>query len=308
MALFDYLKQVQRFLRDGQQKLENPSDLIVYVNRARREMAGRAQILRILTPIGAPIQSIQITATGSGYTLPQVTITPPDAPSGGLPFPGGAQATALATAAAGHISDIEVQFGGDGYFQPTVTITDPTGTGATATATLAPYINQTAINQEIYKYSDINLSQFPGVAAIFAVKSVSIIYSNYRYSLPAYPLTIYQAMIRQYPRQYLYVPTMAGTDERGTAGQLYLYPIASQAYQMEWDCFCLPSDLLTDLDYEALPLPWTDAVPYFAAHLAFLELQNLNAAKFYLDLYDNMTHRFSAYARPGRANNVYGRY
>lgn len=308
MALFDYLKQTQRFLRDGQQKLENPADLIIYVNRARREIAGRSQTLRALTPIGAPIQSLQVVLPGSGYTAPQIVITPPDAPSGALPFPAGAQATALAGFAAGKITDAEVQFGGDGYFQPVASVVDPTGKGAALAVTLAPYLNQTQANQEVYRFADVNLQQFPGYSAVFAVKSVSIIYANYRYSLPAYSLSVYQAMIRQYPRQYLYVPTMAGSDERGTAGQLYLYPIASQAYQMEWDCFCLPSDLLTDQDFEALPLPWTDAVPYFAAHLAFLELQNLNAAKYYLELYDSMVHRYSAYARPGRMTNPYGRY
>jgi hypothetical protein len=77
---------------------------------------------------------------------------------------------------------------------------------------------------------------------------------------------------------------------------------------MEWDCFCLPIDLETDDDPEAIPLPWTECVPYFAAHLAFLEMQNLNAGGFYLQLFEKMMHDFSAYARPGRAINPYGRW
>ena len=77
---------------------------------------------------------------------------------------------------------------------------------------------------------------------------------------------------------------------------------------MEWDCFCLPKDLNTDDDFDALPRPWTDAVPYFAAHLSYLGLQNLNAAQYYMSLYDEMVHRYSAYARPGRQINPYGRW
>ena len=77
---------------------------------------------------------------------------------------------------------------------------------------------------------------------------------------------------------------------------------------MEWDCFCLPKDLNDDDDYEAIPKPWTDAVPYFAAHLCYLGLQNLNAAQYYMNLYDEMVHRYSAYARPGRHINPYGRW
>ena len=59
---------------------------------------------------------------------------------------------------------------------------------------------------------------------------------------------------------------------------------------------------------DVIPQPWADVVPYFAAHLAYLELQNLNAARFYLDLFDKMTQRKSDYARPGRVSNPYGRW
>jgi hypothetical protein len=66
--------------------------------------------------------------------------------------------------------------------------------------------------------------------------------------------------------------------------------------------------LIDDQQPEAIPAPWSETDPYFAAHMCYLELQNLNAAKFYLDLYDQMVHRYSAYARPGRMTNPYGRY
>ena len=77
---------------------------------------------------------------------------------------------------------------------------------------------------------------------------------------------------------------------------------------MEWDCQMLPQDLTTNLSVEAIPEPWTEAVPYFATHLAFLELQNYNAGKFYLYLFDKMLQRYSDYARVGRVTNPYGRF
>ncbi len=58
---------------------------------------------------------------------------------------------------------------------------------------------------------------------------------------------------------------------------------------------------------EAIPQPWTDAVPYFAASLAYMELQNLNAARYYGEEFDKRTLGYSSYARPGRAINPYGR-
>ena len=305
--LFSYLMQVQRFLRDGNQDLVNPADLITLVNRARREIAMRTQSIRIMPPVSGSIMSATVTAGGSGYTAPVVTITPPDFPGGAARYPRGAQATATATVVGGQIVVVDITFGGYGYFQPQITITDPTGVGATAAPVLS-YINQTIAGQEQYQFSAVDLTQFPGVGSIFAVKSVSLIFSSYRFSIPVYSFSTYQAQIRNYPYQYEYVPTVGAQVGQGVNGSLYLYPLASQAYQMEWDCFCLPDDLLADQDYEALPPPWTEAVPYFATHLAYLELQNLNAAKYYEDQFEKRVHGYSAYARPGRATNISGRW
>ena len=87
-----------------------------------------------------------------------------------------------------------------------------------------------------------------------------------------------------------------------------MYPLPSQTYQAEWDCQCLPSDLIDDQSHEAIPMPWRDAVAFYAAHLAFLELQNYNAAKGMLDLYEKFAQRYSDYARVGKVVNVYGRF
>ena len=278
-----------------------------YVNRARREIALRTQCIRILTPIAGQIESIAVTNPGSGYTNPIVTISPPDAPNGMQPYPGGLQATAVAQQIGGQISNVSVSGGGDGYFQPQATLNDPTGTGAVLVPHITP-ISQTQGNQEVYRFADIPLAQFPGVGAVFAVQSISIIYANYRYSLPCYPFSVYQSMIRQYPRQYLFVPTISGQYGQGTNGSLYLYPIASARYQIELDCFCLPTPLSDDQQFESLAEPWTDCVPMGAAVYAYEELQNLNSATYWQRKFDDYTHRFSAHARPGRVTNPYGRW
>jgi hypothetical protein len=309
-VLSDYLKATQGFIRDRGERYVNVDDLTGYINRARREIAERTQCIRVLTPISGSVFEIQITNPGSGYTNPIATISSPDFPSGAPPLPAGAQATATVQQIGGKISNISVSYGGSGYFQPTVTISDSgggTGKGATATASVSP-ITVSQFAQEVYPFSAVPLQQFPGVDSIFAVKSVSFLYSNYRYSLPCYPFSVYNAIIRSYPLAYYYIPTVCAQYGQGVNGSIYMYPIPSSIYQFELDCFCLPTDMIDDGTFEAIPQPWADAVPYFSAHLAYLEMQNLNAAKFYLDLYDNMVHRYSAYARPGRATSPYGRW
>lgn len=307
-SLNQYLQQTQRFTRDANQAMLNPDDLVFYINQARREVAMRAQAIPILTLISGAIVSATINGGGSNYTNPSAVISPPDSPSGMLPFPNGAQATATVTQTGGVIDSVTIAFGGSGYFQPTITITDPTGSGADIVLTTT--VNNTLnLGQEVYPFSGIDVSQFPGVASIYTVRSVSIIYLNYRYSVPIYAFSTYQAQIRQYvASQYLYVPSFGAQLGRGAGGTFFLYPPPSQTFQMEWQAYCLPSDLTTDADFEAIPDPWPDLVPYFASHLAFLELQNLNSARGMLELFDMRMQRFGGYALPGRAVNPYGRF
>jgi hypothetical protein len=306
-TLFTYLRQTQRFLREARQELLNPEDLIEYINQGRREVAARTQCIRRLTPISGQIVSASVVNAGSGYTAPTVSITPPDFPSGYQPSPGGAQATAGAVLSSGTIASVTIGFGGYGYFQPIISIVDPTGTGASISPSISQ-INLLTPQQEVYPFSSIYVGNWPGVDSVYMIKSVSIIYSGYRYSIPIYDFTQYQARVRNYPYQYQFVPTMGSQFGQGTDGSFYLYPLPSQVYQVEFDCFCLPQDLTDNQSVDVVPQPWSDTVAYWAAYLGFSELGNLNAAKFYLDSFDNMTIRKGAYARAGRAVNPYGRY
>jgi hypothetical protein len=307
-SLFEYEKQVQRFMREQRQEFLNPDDLRVYINRARREVAGRTQCIRRLTPISGQIVQAQVLTPGTGYTNPVAVITPPDFPSGVKPSPNGRQATAGVELQGSTVSGFNINDGGDGYFMPQASISDPTGTGATVSLTLSP-INTLNIGQEVYNFSDIYLGNWPGVDSVYAIKSASVIYSNYRYMLPMYDFTTFQSLVREFPFQYQYVPTFCSQYGQGAGGSFYAYPLPSQTYQWEFDCFCLPSDMTIDNSIpEAIPAPWTDAVPYFAAHLAYLEIQNWNAARMYQELFDKMTLGYSSYARPSRRTNPYGRY
>jgi hypothetical protein len=302
-----YLQQLQQLMRDQKQEWQNPADLLAYVNTARKEVALYAQCIRVLTPISSQILSVNVTSGGSGYVNPTVVITPPDFPSGYGSSPGGRQATALATLNGNVISGIDIVDGGSGYFQPVVTVTDAVGTGAAATLSLGP-MNLLKQGQEVYNFSDIDLSQNSGVSAVYYVRSVSIIYADYRYSIPIYAFSEYQAKIRQYPFQYQYVPTFGTFFGQGTSGSLYVYPLPSQTYQMEWDCLCLPADLADNLSVEVLPDPWTGAVKWYASHLVMLERGNFNAAKMYYDRFEQSVLHYSNHTRIGRIVNPYGRY
>lgn len=307
-SLFTYQAEVQKWLRETKQDLINPQNIVNYINRGRREVAMRTQSIRVLTRSSAPVVSASVIIGGTGYSnSPSIAITTPDFPSGAGANPNGAQATASALVSGGIITAVDINYGGDGYFQPIATVTDSSGTGASVTLQTGP-INTLNVGQEVYNFSDIYLGANPGAKSVFAIRSVSVIYANYRYTLPMYSFTVYQSMVRQYPHQYQYVPTFCSQFGQGAAGSLYMYPLPSETYQFEVDCYCLPQDLKTNQDYEVIPDPWTDAISYFATHLSYLELQNYNAAALYLKLYNDQLLIYSQSSRIGRAVNPYGRY
>lgn len=305
-TLNDYLQACQRFLRDQRQELLNPGDLVVYINKGRREVAMRAQCVRMLTPVSGSISSVTITAVGSGYTGATLSISAPDFPSGGVTNPTGLQATVSLTVASGTVSTATITQVGAGYFSPTYSVTG-NGTGATVSLTVGG-VNKLTAGQEVYPFSSVSVASLPGVDTIHMIRSISLIYSNYRYSLPVYSFSEYQAKIRNYPFQYQWVPAFASQFGQGVSGSFYLYPIPSTTYQYELDCTCIPSDLTTNSSTEVLPAPWNEAVVLYAMHQSYLELQNYNAAGYYLKLFDEFVNRYSTYARPGRVTNPYGRY
>lgn len=305
--LFSYLEQCQRFIRDQKQNLVDVGNLQNYVNRARREVAMRAQCVRILTPISGSVVSCAVTNGGSSYSnAATATITPPDFPSGFAPFPNGAQATATPIIQAGKIAAVDIAFGGSGYYQPEITFSDTTGSGAAATLSVSP-INIMNQGQEVYPFSRVDLSAFPGAASVYAIICVSVLYANWRYTLACPSFSSYQASLRSFPSQYQYVPFYMAQYGRGTSGAFFMYPQPSAAWQMEWDCLCLPQDLVDDQSYEILPEPFTDAVPFLSAYYAMLELQNMNAARVYKGEFDEWMNRYAVATQPGRPSNNYGR-
>lgn len=308
-TLFSYMQLVQRLIHDTKQEKANPEDILAYVNQGRREVAERAQCIRRLTPISGSVVSATVVNPGTGYTAPTVSITPPDFPSGVPPYPNGAQATGNAILLGGTIAAVDIAFGGSGYFQPVGSIVDPTGTGASISLTLTPFhvLNP---SQEVYNFSDLPVtSWWPGIDYVYALRTnPTIIYSNYRFGIPCYAFSEYQTKVRNFPLQYQWVPSICAQFGQGADGSIYAYPLPSQIYQWEWDCLCSPSDLIDNQSYDALPHPWAQSVAYYATHLAYLNFQNLNAAEYYMKLYENSVVRRSQAARPSRVVTSFGRY
>lgn len=79
---------------------------------------------------------------------------------------------------------------------------------------------------------------------------------------------------------------------QGTQGTIFVNQPDSP-YTLFLDTVCLPSPLNSDTDPEALPGLWTDAVPYFATYMAFLQQGDRDNA-------DNMMRLYSTFMQRAR--------
>lgn len=308
MALAAYLASVQRLLGTGStQNLYSDVDLTAYINEARNQVAMEGQCIRALPPISGPITAITVVSGGVGYSTPRVVITKPDFPSGLPPTPSGAQATATANSGTS-LTTITMQSQGAGYFSPVITFSG-LGQGAVVVATISG-INQTVVGQEVYRFSDVNgmvAVSGSGIQSIFMVNGIAMLYASSRYTLRRESFQKYQSLDRNFAYQFQYVPAVFAQFGQGNAGSVYLYPVPSQNYQMEWDTCCLPIPLVTDADIEAIPPPWTDCVKFFAAYQAFQGAQRFADADRMMGQYEIFMKRARAFVSSRSVSNWYGR-
>lgn len=89
-------------------------------------------------------------------------------------------------------------------------------------------------------------------------------------------------------------PRLAAVYNPGVTGQLFFDPPPSAAYPILADAIMLPQPLsLSSLNNQdtGIVFPWEDAVPYYAAYLAFLRVQRLTDARTAFDGYTTYERR-----------------
>jgi len=163
------------------------------------------------------------------------------------------------------------------------------------------------IARESYPFSAIPTPSASGYGQIIAVRGISILFGDFRYSLQKVSFSKYQAQIRTYANSYEDVPKVSAQFGQGVSGSIYMYPVPSYAYVMEWDCLCLPQDLTTDADIELLPYPWTDSVQYYAAYKALEASGNFASADRFFGKFMSYMNKARTDSQPAATVNWYGR-
>lgn len=153
------------------------------------------------------------------------------------------------------------------------------------------------INISQYFFSGIVVTGTAGVSAVLNVRQITC---------PQSTPTILNLWPWEYFNQYFLSPGIAGGQPSdwaqyapGTTGSFYLSPFPNQATTINLDTVCTPVNLVDDTTPEAIPYPWTDAVPYFAAYLALMSAQTnerMQYAEKLLELYKFFVSRARQFA------------
>lgn len=277
--LSEYTTEVQNLIHDDSFSSVTSTQMTTFINAARQRVAKDAQCVRLLISGQGPILSIAVNLGGHNYSNnPVVTVT------GQM----GTGCVSTATVVGGVITAIAVNNGGSNYSPPLlVTITDPTGMGATATASQASNLLQTVVGQEVYTYASANplLQVTPGYNKILDVITVAATWGGMKPTLGQVPWGSIEAYYRSYAVPTLGQAYIWAKYGQGVFGSIYLWQIPSTAQAMDWDCICLPTDLVDDTSVDAVPDPFSDAVAYYAAHRCYLNAQRYADSKTMKEFY-----------------------
>lgn len=153
----------------------------------------------------------------------------------------------------------------------------------------------TAAGQEVYTFASFatQVQATPGVSSILFIQSIAVSWGALKPTLDWMIWNDFQAYLRSYSVTLQGQPAIWSQFGQGVGGSFYLWPVPSSVEAMDLDCICLPLDLVDDTTAEAIPSPWTDAVPYFAAYLGLLNARRPEEAR-------NMFSLFSEYMTGSR--------
>lgn len=175
---------------------------------------------------------------------------------------------------------------------------------------LVPGQNLTVLAQEVYTFASVNptiQTNFPGVDSILGVMTVAVNQGDtLKPVLDQMAWSEFQAYLRSYNIGLENYPTVWAQYAQGAMGSIYVWPIPSGAYSMDWDCYCLPAALTSDTDPEVIPYPWTDAIQFYAAYKAYLNAQRPDDAATMWAEYGKFMQRATAFSNQIMIPGFYG--
>ncbi len=136
-------------------------------------------------------------------------------------------------------------------------------------------------------YALSSLTPPTGLSAAINVRTVRSIVASVGNVLEARP---WQWMVNYYLQgtntTSTGTPTVWSMQNQGSLGTLWFWPIPNGSINLTVEATWVPIPLVNDSTVEVLAYPWTDAVPYFAAALAYLNAQRSQDAQRMMSMFN----------------------
>jgi len=132
---------------------------------------------------------------------------------------------------------------------------------------------------QAYPLASISVSGTAGVASALTVRGATVSVASGQAWLHPRAFPYFQTYYLNNPVPQQGITKQYSQFGQGAGGSLYVNPVPDQAYTLNLDCVCLPVALVDDTTAEAIPYPWTDCVPYYAAYLALMSAQRTTDAQ-----------------------------
>ena len=173
---------------------------------------------------------------------------------------------------------------------------------------LSTSVFSTIAGQERYPYSFANSfvqSQNAGVKGVVDVYNVAVSWGGNKPAMSWMPWQDLQAYARSITNGTTSYPVVFSKYQEGESGQVWLFPVPSIATEMEWDCSCVPEPLVNDTTPEAIPQPYTNAVRFYAAKLAYFSSQRFGMADIMEEEFQKHMMTDAAAVNTGAVPNYY---
>lgn len=144
-----------------------------------------------------------------------------------------------------------------------------------------------------------------GAGQAVAVISIAMPWGTYKPVLDRYSWGDFQAQFRLFSGTVQGFPECYAQLGDALSSAVYFFPIPTQVFASEWYCAHTVSAMSSDADPEAIPYPFTDCVPYFAAYLALINAQRYQESKIMFQTFQMFMQSARSSTNPLFTNTAY---
>jgi hypothetical protein len=154
------------------------------------------------------------------------------------------------------------------------------------------------VGQRSYTFAGINVSSVPGVSGVNNLRTLWYLTASGQVWVPTREFEWFGLYNLNNPVPGSGAPKVWAQLGQGQAGTIFIDPLPDLAYVCPVDLVGVPVPLVDDSTVEAIPALWTDAVPFYAAWLAFKNLLRFADAEAVMTNYKDLVGRARAAATP----------